>query len=296
MPMRQLKIGNAITDRSAANLDRYLRDIAKFPLLSIDEEVKIALLIKTTTDPKEKEDAIKKLVSANLRFVVSVAKQYQWLGLSLHDLIDEGSMGLIKAAKRFDPTRGFKFISFAVRWIRQNILMAITEHARTIKIPFNKIQNINAIIKYTWELEQKFGRLPTAKELSEVMNMDQDKIKKIQTMIPQPLHTDDPLIFDESLTIGDTLADTEYGNIVEQQNNHEHNQYYVSELLKVLNVKEKDVMRMNYGLPPYQRWYTTFEIAEKYDMTQWGIRETIVRSIRKIKQSSLWKNFADHIL
>src|SRR5512137_528784 len=196
--MRQLKITKSITNRESASLDKYLQEIGKEELISVEEEVELAQRIK-----KGDRAALEKLTKANLRFVVSVAKQYQNQGLSLPDLINEGNLGLIKAAQRFDETRGFKFISYAVWWIRQSILQALAEQARIVRLPLNKIGSINRINKAFSDLEQKYEREPSVQEIAEVLEMAPDDVKEALKSAGRHISMDAPITQDEETTLYD---------------------------------------------------------------------------------------------
>src|SRR6218665_1925650 len=200
MSMRQLKITKSITNRESQSLEKYLQEIGKVELISPEEEVKLALLIK-----KGDQAALDRLTKANLRFVVSVAKQYQNQGLSLPDLINEGNLGLIKAAQRFDETRGFKFISYAVWWIRQSILQALAELSRIVRLPLNKVGSINKINKAFAKLEQEFKRPPTPAELSEMLQMDLDEVSATLGISARHVSMDTPLSEGEDSTLIDVL-------------------------------------------------------------------------------------------
>src|SRR5574344_639554 len=198
--MRQIKISKSITNRDTASLERYLADIGKEPLISAEEEVELARRIKAGD-----QEALEKLTTTNLRFVVSIAKKYQNQGISLPDLINEGNVGLIKAAKRFDETRGFKFISYAVWWIRQAILTAIADQSRVVRLPLNQVGTINKIKKEIARLEQSNQRLPTLAEISELLDIPEDKIKSILGISGRHISIDAPLIADEDVNFVDVL-------------------------------------------------------------------------------------------
>ena len=240
--MRQLKITKSITNRENASLDKYLQDIGKEGMITADEEVLLAQRIKTG-DKK----ALEKLIKANLRFVVSVAKQYQNQGLSLPDLINEGNLGLIKAAQRFDETRGFKFISYAVWWIRQSILQALAEQSRIVRLPLNQVGSLNKISKEASRLEQKFERPPSALELSESLEIPQQKIDAALKISTRYVSMDAPLPQDEDskfidFFVSDDIPVTDYGLMRESLSQE------IQRSLATLTEKERDVVNLFYGI------------------------------------------------
>ena len=274
--MRQLKISKQITDRNAGTLDKYLADIAKESLLTTDEEVALAQRIK-----EGDQVALDKLVRANLRFVVSVAKQYQNQGLSLQDLINEGNLGLVKAAQRFDETRGFKFISYAVWWIRQSILQAVAEQARIIRLPMNQVGALAKVKKAVSLLEQKLERRPTLKEIAEELNMPEDKVDQLLSLNSRAVSTDAPLDDEDDANFLDVYvaedeASTDAG--VEQESTSKA----IRKSLDMLNEKERTIICMYFGLGT-SREYSLEEIAMKLDISRERTRQIRDRALKRLK-------------
>ena len=278
--MRQLKITKQITNRETASLDMYLQDIGRVELITADEEVVLAQKIKAGD-----QRALDKLVKANLRFVVSVSKQYQNQGLSLPDLINEGNMGLIKAAQRFDETRGFKFISYAVWWIRQSILQALAEQSRIVRLPLNKIGAINKINKTYAKLEQQLEREPMAEEISEILDIMPADIRDIMRNQGRHMSMDAP--------IGNT---DDGGSMYElMENKHElspDNELIVESLrseidraLCALTPREAEVVRLYYGLSGGHA-HSLEEIGEKFDLTRERVRQIKEKAVRRLKHAS----------
>jgi RNA polymerase primary sigma factor len=275
--MRQLKITKQVTNRDAASLDKYLQEIGKVDLISSEEEVELARRIK---DGDEK--ALDKLVKANLRFVVSVAKQYQNQGLSLPDLINEGNLGLIRAAQRFDETRGFKFISYAVWWIRQSILQSLAEQARIVRLPLNKIGSLNKINRALNKLEQDFEREPTPEEVAKELDISPKEVKEAlrnnirQTSMDAPLQNDDEssnmyevLTSDDSPKPDDELLRNSLRNEIDRA-------------LETLTPREANIIKLYYGLngkPPF----TLEEIGQEFDLTRERVRQIKEKAIRQLK-------------
>jgi RNA polymerase primary sigma factor len=277
--MRQLKITKSITNRETASLDKYLQDIGKEGLITAEEEVELARKIKTGD-----QKALEKLVNANLRFVVSVSKQYQNQGLSLPDLINEGNLGLIKAASRFDETRGFKFISYAVWWIRQSILQALAEQSRIIRLPLNQVGSLNKIKKATSRLEQEFERMPSSDEIAERLDVPEHKIDtalKISTRyisMDAPLKTDEDIMFLDSY-IPDEVEDTD-DQLIRESLGRE-----IQRSLATLSDKERDVINMYYGIG-MSHGLTLEEIGAKFDLTRERVRQIKEKAIRRLKHTS----------
>ena len=274
--MRQLKISKQITDRNAGTLDKYLADIAKESLLTTDEEVALAQRIKAGD-----QVALDKLVRANLRFVVSVAKQYQNQGMSLQDLINEGNLGLVKAAQRFDETRGFKFISYAVWWIRQSILQAVAEQARIIRLPMNQVGALAKVKKAVSLLEQKLERRPTLKEIAEELNMPEDKVDQLLSLNSRAVSTDAPLDDEDDANFLDVYvaedeASTDAG--VEQESTSKA----IRKSLDMLNEKERTIICMYFGLGT-SREYSLEEIAMKLDISRERTRQIRDRALKRLK-------------
>ncbi|MBL7935574.1 MAG: sigma-70 family RNA polymerase sigma factor [Bacteroidia bacterium] len=278
--MRQLKITKQITNRETASLDMYLQDIGRVELITADEEVVLAQKIK-----QGDQKALDKLVKANLRFVVSVSKQYQNQGLSLPDLINEGNMGLIKAAQRFDETRGFKFISYAVWWIRQSILQALAEQSRIVRLPLNKIGAINKINKTFAKLEQELEREPIAEEISEILDILPEDIR--ETMKNQGRH----------MSMDAPLGNLEDGGSMYEllENKHEASpdnelmleslRNEISRALTSLTAREADVVKLYYGLSGGHS-HSLEEIGEKFELTRERVRQIKEKAVRRLKHAS----------
>jgi RNA polymerase primary sigma factor len=277
--MRQLKITKQLTNRESASLDKYLQEIAKVEMITPEEEVELAQLIKLG-DAK----ALEKLTKANLRFVVSVAKQYQNQGLTLPDLINEGNLGLLKAAKRFDETRGFKFISYAVWWIRQSILQAMAEQARIIRLPLNKIGTLNKIKKMYAVLEQENQRAPSVEEISEKLNLSLDEVQKSMKNSSRHLSLDAPLIEGEHHTLCDVLDVGKYPN-PDKDLVHESLKIEISRVLKTLRPREADVIQLYFGLGQTHAM-TLEEIGENLNLTRERVRQIKEKSLRRLKNIS----------
>lgn len=279
--MRQLKITKQVTNRETASLDKYLQEIGKVDLITAEEEVELARKIKEG-DMK----ALERLTKANLRFVVSVSKQYQNQGLSLPDLINEGNLGLIKAAQRFDETRGFKFISYAVWWIRQSILQALAEQARIVRLPLNKIGIINKVNKAFAELEQELGRTPTIDELAEILEVSEMDVKYSISNSGRHVSMDAPLKEGEegSSSMYDVLQNPESNN-PEKDLIAESLRSEIERSLSTLKLREADVIRLYFGLgdqPPM----TLAEIGLRFDLTRERVRQIKEKAIRKMKNTS----------
>ena len=274
--MRQLKISKQITQRNTGTLDKYLSDIAKERLLSAEEEVELAQRIKGGD-----QAALDKLVRANLRFVVSVAKQYQNQGLSLQDLINEGNLGLVKAAQRFDETRGFKFISYAVWWIRQSILQAVAEQARIIRLPMNQVGAMAKMKKAISLLEQKLERRPTIKEIADEIDMTEDKVEQLMSLNSRHLSTDAPLDEEEDANFLDVFVaedELQTDAKVEQESTSKA----IRSSLDMLNEKERTIICMYFGLGT-SREYSLEEIAMKLDISRERTRQIRDRALKRLK-------------
>lgn len=277
--MKQLKITQRITDRESRSLNSYLNEVRNYSQITADEEVDLGQRIKNGD-----EDALMKLVEANLRFVVSVAKQYQGYGMTLADLINEGNMGLIKAAQRFDETRGFKFISYAVWWIRQSILQAISTNSRLVRLPLNKMDEVRKVQETTARLSQVLGREPSVKEIAEDMDMPTKKIEQFLTISSKPFSIDAPVKEDEGTALKELLAvDTPStdSKIVEDSMNEA-----LHTVLDRLNAREKQVLQMAFGIG--QENPTNLEdIANHFGLTCERIRQIRDRAIRKLRSPSI---------
>ena len=276
--MRQLKISKQITNRDTGTLDKYLSDIAKERLLTADEEVELAQRIKDGD-----QLALDKLVRANLRFVVSVAKQYQNQGLSLQDLINEGNLGLVKAAQRFDETRGFKFISYAVWWIRQSILQAVAEQARIIRLPMNQVGAIAKVKKAVSLLEQKLERRPTTKEIADAVGMEEDKVEQLLSLNSRHVSTDAPLDDSDDANFLDVFVqddEVQTDNAVEQESTSKA----IRHSLDLLSEKERTIICMYFGLGT-QREYSLEEIAMKLEISRERTRQIRDRALKRLKSA-----------
>lgn len=277
--MRQLKITKQVTNRETASLDKYLQEIGKVDLITADEEVELAQRIKAGD-----QTALEKLTKANLRFVVSVAKQYQNQGLTLPDLINEGNLGLIKAAQRFDETRGFKFISYAVWWIRQSILQALAEQSRIVRLPLNKIGSINKINKTFAYLEQAHERVPSAEEIAKELDMTVADVKQSLKNSGRHVSMDAPLIDGEDSNLYDVLRSGESPN-PDKELLHESLRTEIERALETLTPREADVIRLYFGLAG-QHSMTLEEIGETFDLTRERVRQIKEKAIRRLKHTS----------
>ena len=277
--MRQLKITKQVTNRETASLDKYLQEIGKVDLITAEEEVELAQRIK-----EGDEIALEKLTKANLRFVVSVAKQYQNQGLTLPDLINEGNLGLIKAAKRFDETRGFKFISYAVWWIRQSILQALAEQSRIVRLPLNKIGSINKINKMYAFLEQANERVPSAEEIAKELDMTVSDVKESMKNSGRHVSMDAPLVEGEDSNLYDVLKSGESPN-PDKGLLHESLKTEIERALETLTPREADVVRLYFGLHE-QHAMTLEEIGETFDLTRERVRQIKEKAIRRLKHTS----------
>lgn len=277
--MRQLKITKQVTNRETASLDKYLQEIGKVELITAEMEVELAQRIKAGD-----QAALEKLTKANLRFVVSVAKQYQNQGLTLPDLINEGNLGLIKAAQRFDETRGFKFISYAVWWIRQSILQALAEQSRIVRLPLNKIGSINKINKAYASLEQEHERAPSAEEIANVLEMSETDVKESMRNSGRHVSMDAPLVEGEDSSLYDVLSYGESPN-PEKELLNESLRIEIERSLATLTPREGDVVRLYFGLNG-QHPLTLEEIGEKFDLTRERVRQIKEKAIRRLKHTS----------
>ena len=277
--MRQLKITKQVTNRETASLDKYLQEIGKVDLITAEEEVELAQRIK-----KGDQFALEKLTKANLRFVVSVAKQYQNQGLTLPDLINEGNLGLIKAAQRFDETRGFKFISYAVWWIRQSILQALAEQSRIVRLPLNKIGSINKINKTYAFLEQAHERAPSAEEIAKELDMTVNDVKESMKNSGRHVSMDAPLIEGEDSNLYDVLNSGESPN-PDRKLLHESLRIEINRALETLTPREADVVKLYFGLGEHQPM-TLEEIGETFDLTRERVRQIKEKAIRRLKHTS----------
>ncbi|NBX38213.1 MAG: sigma-70 family RNA polymerase sigma factor [Flavobacteriia bacterium] len=279
--MRQLKIAKQVTNRETASLDKYLQEIGRVELITADEEVELARRIR-----EGDRAALERLTKANLRFVVSVSKQYQNQGLALPDLINEGNLGLIKAAERFDETRGFKFISYAVWWIRQSILQALAEQARIVRLPLNKIGNINKINRAFSELEQKFERPPSAEELAEFLNCSMEEVKQSLAQNGRHVSMDAPLVEgdESSSNMYDVMSGE--GMVTPETNlTLESLRTDIKHSLLTLTPREAEVVSMFYGLDGKPAM-SLEEIGDKFDLTRERVRQIKEKAIRRLKHTT----------
>lgn len=277
--MRQLKISKSITNREQGALDKYLADIAKEPMISPDEEVELAQKIKMGD-----QIALDRLVRANLRFVVSVAKQYQNQGLSLADLINEGNVGLIKAAQRFDETKGFKFISYAVWWIRQAILQAVAEQSRMVRLPLNQVGLLSRVKKTASYLEQLYQRKPTMKDIADEMDMPVEKVEYIMKINSKEVSMDAPVASDDDLAFIDTVVPEDNDN-ADSRIASETESAEIKRSLSVLNEKERQVIIYYFGLDS-NKSYTLEEIGYQMDMTRERVRQVKDKALKKLRTRS----------
>lgn len=277
--MRQLKIVKSITNRNTASLDKYLQEIGREELITAEEEVQLARRIKAGD-----EQALEKLTKANLRFVVSVAKQYQNQGLSLPDLINEGNVGLIKAARRFDETRGFKFISYAVWWIRQSILQALAEQSRIVRLPLNQVGSLNKIRKISTKLEQKFERRPSSGEIAKEMDVSEQKIDSAMKISTRSVSMDAPIVPDEDTKLIDMMAPSDSKG-TDEELMQESLRREIERSLSTLSEKERDVINLYYGIG-MNHGLTLEEIGSKFDLTRERVRQIKEKAIRRLRHTS----------
>ena len=283
MSMRQLKITKSITNRESQSLEKYLQEIGKVELISPEEEVKLAIRIK-----QGDQLALERLTKANLRFVVSVAKQYQNQGLSLPDLINEGNLGLIKAPQRFDETRGFKFISYAVWWIRQSILQALAEQSRIVRLPLNKVGLTNRINKAYSQLEQEYEREPSPEELAEILEIDTEEVAATLGVAARHVSMDSPLAEGEENTLIDVLenpnADSTDGQII----HNESLKLEIERSLHTLTDRQQDVIRFFFGIG-VDHPMSLEDIGEKFNLTRERVRQIKDKAITKLRSASRCK-------
>jgi RNA polymerase primary sigma factor len=276
--MRQLKITKSITNRESASLDKYLQEIGREELISVEEEVELAQRIK-----RGDQDALEKLTRANLRFVVSVAKQYQNQGLSLPDLINEGNLGLIKAAEKFDETRGFKFISYAVWWIRQSILQALAEQSRIVRLPLNQVGSLNKINKALAKFEQEHERAPSPEELAAVMELPREKISDTLRVSGRHVSVDAPFVDGEDNSLLDVLVNNDSPNadrgLINESLSRE-----IDRALSTLTERERDIVKYFFGIGTQEM--TLEEIGEHFGLTRERVRQIKEKAIRRLRHST----------
>ncbi len=277
--MRQLKITKSITNRESASLEKYLQEIGREGLITAEEEVKLARKIR-----EGDQNALDRLTKANLRFVVSVAKQYQNQGLSLPDLINEGNLGLIKAAKRFDETRGFKFISYAVWWIRQSILQALAEQSRIVRLPLNQVGSLNKMHKAFSKLEQEFEREPSAEELSKILEVPIEKIAESMKVSGKHISMDAPFINGEDNSLLDVMENSDSpraDNLLMSESLKQE----IERSLSTLTERERDVVKLFFGIG-LNHGLTLEEIGMKFDLTRERVRQITEKAIRRLRHKS----------
>ena len=276
--MRQLKISKSFTNRESASLDKYLQEIGHEELLSVEEEVELAQKIK-----KGDRRALERLTRANLRFVVSVAKQYQNQGLSLPDLINEGNVGLIKAAEKFDETRGFKFISYAVWWIRQSILQAIAEQSRIVRLPLNQVGSVNKINRELNKFEQEHERRPSVNEIADRIDLPEDKIEEAMKANNRHVSMDAPFVDGEDNSLLDVLADNDMP-MADKALVQESLRKEIDRAIELLNDREQKVVRAFFGIGSPEM--TLEEIGEKYNLTRERVRQIKEKAIRRLRHNT----------
>ncbi len=285
--MRQLKITKSITNRESASLDKYLQEIGKEELITVEEEVELAQRIK-----KGDQAALEKLTRANLRFVVSVAKQYQNQGLSLPDLINEGNLGLIKAAEKFDETRGFKFISYAVWWIRQSILQALAEQSRIVRLPLNQVGSLNKINKAFSKFEQEHERKPSPEELADSLELPADKVADTLRVSGRHISVDAPFVEGEDNSLLDVLINNDSPN-ADRALMMESLAREIERALATLTERESDIIRMFFGIGCQEM--TLEEIGERFGLTRERVRQIKEKAIRRLRHTSSEVNCLRHI-
>jgi RNA polymerase primary sigma factor len=276
--MRQLKITKSITNRESASLDKYLQEIGREDLISVEEEVELAQRIK-----KGDQIALEKLTRANLRFVVSVAKQYQNQGLSLPDLINEGNLGLIKAAEKFDETRGFKFISYAVWWIRQSILQALAEQSRIVRLPLNQVGSLNKINKAYSKFEQEHERKPSPEELADQLELPADKVADTLRVSGRHISVDAPFVEGEDNSLLDVLVNSDSPNADKTLIN-ESLAREIERALATLTERESDIIKLFFGIGCQEM--TLEEIGERFGLTRERVRQIKEKAIRRLRHTS----------
>jgi len=289
MSMRQLKITKSITNRESQSLEKYLQEIGKVELISPEDEVKLARLIK-----QGDQKALDRLTKANLRFVVSVAKQYQNQGLSLPDLINEGNLGLIKAAQRFDETRGFKFISYAVWWIRQSILQALAEQARIVRLPLNKVGLTNRVQKAYSQLEQQFEREPSAEELAELLQMDIEEVSATLSISTRHVSMDTPLSEGEESTLLDVLENSNAERTDAALDHKESLKMEIDRSMKALTERQKEVICYFFGIG-VDHPMSLEDIGERFNLTRERVRQIKDKAITKLRTTNRSKHLRTYL-
>ena len=287
--MRQLKITKSITNRESASLEKYLQEIGKMELISADEEVRLAKLIKTGDT-----SALDRLTKANLRFVVSVAKQYQNQGLTLSDLINEGNLGLIKAAERFDETKGFKFISYAVWWIRQSIMQALAEQSRIVRLPLNKVGSLTKINKAFQILEQEYDREPTADEIATMLNIEPDEVRATLGVAGRHISVDAPFVRGEDNALIDVLENPNAISTDRQLTHHESLRSEIEQSLCCLHEKHAEVIKLFFGIGIEQA-LSLDDISLRYDLTKERVRQIKDKALSRLKSSTRCKTLKTYL-
>ncbi|PSL48725.1 RNA polymerase primary sigma factor [Chitinophaga niastensis] len=289
MSMRQLKITKSITNRESQSLEKYLQEIGKVDLITPEEEVNLAIRIK-----QGDQRALEKLTKANLRFVVSVAKQYQNQGLSLSDLINEGNLGLIKAAQRFDETRGFKFISYAVWWIRQSILQALAEQSRIVRLPLNKVGLSNKISKAYSQLEQEYEREPSPDELATILEINTEEVEATLGVAARHVSMDAPFIDGEDNSLLDVLANPNAVSADEELDHHDSLRTEIERSLSTLTDRQKDVIMLYFGIA-VEHPMSLEDIGEKFGLTRERVRQIKDKAITKLRTTSRSKLLRNYL-
>jgi RNA polymerase primary sigma factor len=289
MSMRQLKISKSITNRESQSLEKYLQEIGKVEMISAEEEVQLAARIK-----QGDQRALERLTKANLRFVVSVSKQYQNQGLSLPDLINEGNLGLIKAAQRFDETRGFKFISYAVWWIRQSILQALAEQSRIVRLPLNKVGLTNRINKAFQQLEQQFEREPSVEELSELLDIDSDEIAASLGSSIRHVSMDSPLSEGEESTLIDVMENPNAEKTDEQIGHIDSMKQEIERSLNTLTERQQEVLRFFFGIG-IDHPMSLEDIGERFNLTRERVRQIKDKALTKLRNTSRSKHLKSYM-
>jgi RNA polymerase primary sigma factor len=289
MSMRQLKITKSITNRESQSLEKYLQEIGKVDLISPEEEVNLAVRIK-----QGDQRALEKLTKANLRFVVSVAKQYQNQGLSLSDLINEGNLGLIKAAQRFDETRGFKFISYAVWWIRQSILQALAEQSRIVRLPLNKVGLSNKISKAYSQLEQEFEREPSPDELATILEINTEEVEATLGVAARHVSMDAPFIDGEDNSLLDVLSNPNASSADEDLDHHDSLRLEIDRSLSTLTDRQKDVIKLYFGIA-VEHPMSLEDIGDKFGLTRERVRQIKDKAITKLRTTSRSKLLRNYL-
>lgn len=289
MSMRQLKITKSITNRESQSLEKYLQEIGKVDLITPEEEVNLAIRIK-----QGDQRALEKLTKANLRFVVSVAKQYQNQGLSLSDLINEGNLGLIKAAQRFDETRGFKFISYAVWWIRQSILQALAEQSRIVRLPLNKVGLSNKISKAYSQLEQEFEREPSPDELATILEINTEEVEATLGVAARHVSMDAPFIDGEDNSLLDVLENPNASSADEELDHHDSLRREIERSLSTLTDRQKDVIILYFGIA-VEHPMSLEDIGEKFGLTRERVRQIKDKAITKLRTTSRSKLLRNYL-